>query len=71
MPPKSVRSALGRDDRFRTVVRLLARGVVRCIEVEQRLGTHDLESSESSPDSDGPPLELPSETSLTVSRLRG
>ena len=36
MPSKSASSAVSRDDRFRTVVRLLARGVLRGIEVEQR-----------------------------------
>jgi len=59
------------EDRFRTVARILARGVVRLIEIERHAAIHDAESSKTPPDSLAGPLEVLDETRLSVSRFQG
>ena len=44
------------EDRFRTVARILARGVVRFIEIERRSAIHGAESSKTLTDSSAGPL---------------
>lgn len=59
------------EDRFRTVARILARGVVRFIEIERHAAIHGTESSKTPADSLAGPLEVPRKSRLSVSRFRG